>query len=248
MDGTDLASRFSYITNSLRFCGPKEACGQFLKYANKKDGKIADDIKASIKKFEGLYPYLSAIAEKNGKDFLDYEVVEAYWIGNGLLENFSDEDIKQIIGKLMHRGLPKSIGESLIKNLPHGFAPHHNFNVFYVGVGRTSGTVETNLQNMDNCRISWGKVAEVHGADLIVKTQSLKNENGKFFFSEDETKTAVYLKEMLPKIKKEDMVALHWGFACCVLDENQLSNLKKYSERIMDIMNSNRIIKNNQIR
>ena len=241
MDGTELASRFSYITNSLRFCGPKEACRQFLKYANKKDGKSLDDVRESIKKFEGLYPYLSSIAEKNSKDFLDYEVVEAYWIGNRLLEKLNDEDIKQIIGKLMYRGLPKSIGESLIKNLPHGFAPHHNFNVFYVGVGRTSGTVETNLQNMDNCRISWGKVAEVHDSNLIVKTQSLKNENGKFFLSEDETKTAVYFREMLPKIKKNDMVALHWGFACCVLDEGQLGNLKKYSKKIIDIMNLNKI-------
>src|SRR3989344_722967 len=193
MDGTELASRFSYITNSLRFCGPKEACGQFLKYANKKDSRNLDEIRASIKKFEGLYPYLSSIAEKNSRDFLDYEVVEAYWIGNRLLEKLNDEDIKQIIEKLMHRGLPKSIGGSLIKNLPHGFVPHHNFNVFYVGVGRTSGTVET--------------------------------------------KTAVYLKEMLPEVRKNDTVALHWGFACCVLDEEQLGNLREYSKKIIDIMN-----------
>ena len=241
MDGTELASRFSYITNSLRFCGPKEACGQFLKYANKKDSRNLDEIRASIKKFEGLYPYLSSIAEKNSRDFLDYEVVEAYWIGNRLLEKLNDEDIKQIIEKLMHRGLPKSIGGSLIKNLPHGFVPHHNFNVFYVGVGRTSGTVETNLQNMDNCRISWGKVAEVDDSNLIVKTQSLKNKNGKFFLSEDETKTAVYLKEMLPEVRKNDTVALHWGFACCVLDEEQLGNLREYSKKIIDIMNLNKI-------
>ena len=90
---------------------------------------------------------------------------------------------------------------------------------------------------MDNCRISWGKVAEVHGNDLIVKTQSLKHESGKFFLGEEETKTAVYLKGMLPKIRKNDMIALHWGFACCVLDEGQLGNLKKYSKKIIDIVN-----------
>src|SRR3989338_6132626 len=133
MKGIELAARFSYITNSLRFCGPKEASKQFLQYLSK----------------------------KNNKDIFDYEVIEAYWIGNKLLDNFTDDDNKKIIKKLMQRGLPKSIGLDLIKNLPSGLVPHHNFNVMYVGVGRLTGSVETNLQNMDNYRISYGKVLEV---------------------------------------------------------------------------------------
>src|SRR3989338_7421151 len=141
MDGVELASRFSYITNSLRFCGPKEASGQFVSYL--KSASSAESVRESIKKFEGLYPYLSIIAEKNKMDYLDYGVVESYWIGNKLLDNMGKEDIIQIINKLTQRGLPKSIGSDLIKNLPNGMVPHHNFNVLYVGVGRTAGTVAT---------------------------------------------------------------------------------------------------------
>ena len=48
-------------------------------------------------------------------DFLDYDVVEAYWLGNPILEKFEDDDMKEIIEKLMSRGLPKSIGKDLIK-------------------------------------------------------------------------------------------------------------------------------------
>src|SRR3989338_10707502 len=159
MKGIELAARFSYITNSLRFCGPEEASKQFLQYLDKRNNE--KKVKDSLLKFEGLYPYLSTIAEKNNKDIFDYEVVEAYWIGNKLLDNITDEDNKKIIRKLMQRGLPKSIGLDLIKNLPSGLVPHHNFNVMYVGVGRLTGSVETNLQNMDNYRISYGKVLEV---------------------------------------------------------------------------------------
>ncbi len=259
MDGTELAARFSYITNSLGFCGPDKASELFLEHIkNKINNKTKDtkkEVESSLKRFEGLLPYLSTIAKKTGKDFLDYDVVEAYWLGNELLEKFNDDDIKKIIKKLMLRGLPSSIGNELIKNLPAGFLPHHDFNVFYVGVGRTTGSVETTLQNMDNCRISWGRIIEVSKCELIVSTQTLKRnrdkenkinteENvrqnaGKFFLGEEETKNVVYLPEMLPEVKKEDYVALHWGFAPLILERYQLDNLKKYSKRILDVMNNN---------
>ncbi|HLG24006.1 MAG TPA: DUF6390 family protein [Candidatus Nanoarchaeia archaeon] len=235
MDGIELAARFSYITNHLRFCGPKEASNQFIDYINSKSS--SESVKESLMKFEGLYPYLSIIAKKTKKNFYDYDVVESYWIGNELLEQLDKEDIIEIIQKLMQRGLPKSIGNDLIKNLPDGMVPHHNFNVFYVGVGRTSGTVETTLQNMDNCRISYGKVIDIIQDKLIVKTSILKKENDELFLAEDEIKTVVFLKDMLPEVKKGDIVALHWGFACFVLSEEQIGNLKKYTGRILDIIN-----------
>jgi len=251
MDGTELAARFSYITNSLGFCGPDKASELFLKYIkennnlkNKNINKYKNKVDSALKRFEGLYPYLSTIAEKRGKDLLDHDVVEAYWLGDELLEKFDDTDIKNIIKKLMQRGLPASIGQELIKNLPTGFIPHHDFNVFYVGVGRTTGSVETTLQNMDNCRISWGRVIEILENELVVVTQPLKREkikdkltSGKFFLGDEETKNAVYLPEMLPEIKKGDYVALHWGFAPLVLENYQLKNLKKYNKMILDVMN-----------
>ncbi len=237
MEGIELAARFSYITNSLRFCGPEEASKQFLQYLDKGDNE--QKVKDSLLKFEGLYPYLSAIAEKNNKNIFDYEVIEAYWIGNKLLDNFTNEDNKKIIKRLMQRGLPKSIGLSLIKNLPPGLLPHHNFNVMYVGVGRVTGSVETNLQNMDNCRISYGKVVEVLDDKLLVQSNSLIKNKNKFNLKENETKTAVYLKQMLPDIKKDDMVALHWGFAPLILTKGQLRNLERYTDRILTILNKN---------
>ncbi len=166
MQGFELALRFSYITNMLRYCGPVEANEQFLEYVEKHDNE--EQVMKMLQRFEGLPPYLSAIGKKHGKQMFDYDVVEAYWMGNALLDSFSDDDMKQIIEGLVQRGLPGSIGEDRIAKLPSGMVPCHACNVMYVGVGMLTGSVETTVQNMDNCRISWGKVLEIIDDKLLV--------------------------------------------------------------------------------
>ena len=236
MKGIELAARFSYITNSLGFCGPSEASEQFLSFF--KNNENPELIGSQLKKFEGLYPYLYYIADKSKKELFDYEVIEAYWIGNGLLDNFNNEDLKNIIQSLTKRGLPKSIGDDLIRKLPSGMIPHHNFNVFYVGVGRITGSVEVTVQNMDNCRVSWGKVLDISAGKLIVETKSLKSKDNWLYLGKEEIKTAVYYPELLPDIRKEDTVAMHWGFAAVKLNEIQVANLMKYTQMILDKVNS----------
>lgn len=236
MKGIELAARFSYITNSLGFCGPCEASEQFIDFFKKKENP--ELIGSQLKKFEGLYPYLSYIADKSEKELFDYEVIEAYWIGNNLLDSFNDEDLKHIIQSLTKSGLPKSIGDNLIRKLPSGLIPHHNFNVFYVGVGRITGSVELTVQNMDNCRVSWGKVLDISADRLIVETPCLKSKDNQLYLGKEEIKTAVYFPELFADIKKGDLVAMHWGFAAVKLNEIQAADLMKYTNRILDAVNS----------
>ena len=73
MEGVELCSRFSYITNSLCFCGPKDAHLEFLKYLNSKEDK--SKVEELLKKFEGILPYVSVIAERNGKEIFDKEAI-----------------------------------------------------------------------------------------------------------------------------------------------------------------------------
>lgn len=242
--GVELCTRFSYITNSLCYCGPKGAHEMFLQYAKSKEKKKEeeDNVRNELLRFEGLPPYLQAIAEENHLDPFDEKVVEAYWIGNELLERCSSETCKKVIRKLMQRGLPESLGKRLIEEMPEGMVPHHNFNVFYVGVGNTSGKVPTTLQNMDNCRVSWGKVLSIEPGSLIVETQTLteehegNRENKKVAIKEGETKTAVYLKEFLPDVEHGDVVAMHWGFAGMKMTEEQRSSLEKYTKKIIRLL------------
>ncbi len=237
-DGLELAARFSYITNALRYCGPSHAADAFITYLKTKQNK--EVVEDALKKFEGLYPYLSSIAKKHSKNFSDYDVVEAYWIGNDLLDAFTDDDLKEIILLLTKRGLPKAHAEKLIRNLPHGLFPHHDFNVFYVGVGMTSGTVATTLQNMENCRISWGTVVEIHPQNLVVASQTLKQDNKKLFLEEG-TKTVDYKSDIL-NVKIGDRVAMHWGFTVCTLENVQQAQLEKYTRKLLQILNNHSVI------
>ncbi|MFH1133421.1 MAG: DUF6390 family protein [Nanoarchaeota archaeon] len=238
MDGLELAVRFSYITNQLRFCGPKDAEAAFLSYLGSHGHESAAQVEEKLRRFEALYPYLSAIAAKAGKAFTDPDVVEAYWLGNRLLEGFTVEDMRAIIRQLQQRGLPERLATRLIGNLPDGFVPHHDFNVFYVGVGNTTKAVPTTLQTMDHCRISAGKVISVQEAQLLVKRRQLIREDNLFSLGEEEVRTAVFLPAMMPHVKAGDTVAMHWGFAPLVLSEGQLSNLKKYTQKIFSVMNT----------
>ncbi|MFH1590578.1 MAG: DUF6390 family protein [archaeon] len=234
MDGIELNARLSFVTNQLRFCGPQGATTTFLTYI--RDHKDKQKSKGLIDRFEGVPPYLHLIADKHGLDPFDAKVAEAYWIGNELLDGFSDDDMRRLIDMLVSRGLPKSLGSALKDKLPPGMMPHHNFNVLFVGVGALTGSVETTLPNMDNCRISWGRVAEVMKAALLLSARPLKEVDGRIVVGEEETRTAVYIPEMLPDVKVGDAVALHWGFSPMLLSADQAVMLDRYTDRILDAL------------
>jgi len=234
MDGTELAIRFSYVTNVMRFCGPYDAHKQFIRYLKKKDNR--EEVEKSLKRFEALYPYLLLIAKKNSKEIFDYEVVEAYWIGNELLDVFTDCDMKELINMLVQRGLPKVIGKRLIKNLPSGIVPHHNFNVMHVGVGAITKSVKMTLKNMDNCRTTFGVINRVYKSWATVKIKPLKMKNEKLFLGEEELKKVRFLP-VSQNVKQGQPVALHWGFIVCNLTKKQVKNLEFYTKKILNSVN-----------
>jgi hypothetical protein len=234
MDGTSLAIRFSYMPNALRYCGPKEANKDFLSYFSSGNKKIAAAVEADLKRFEGLYPYLSAIAAKANKRFTDYDVIEAYWLGNKILGKFGSKDMKAIINALVKRGLPAAIAKERIKHLPKGMFPHHNFNVCYIGVGQVTGAVKTTLENMNNCMINSGIVKEVKKNKLVVAKQLLEYDHGKLILgSSEKLSTVAYLPQMLPNVKVGDTVALHWNFAPAILAKRQAKNLGSYTKKLL---------------
>lgn len=234
--GLELACRFSSITNRLRYCGPKDA---YLDFYNLLQGKDYDreKIRKHFSKYEGLYVYLKYIADKLGKDFLDYEILEAYWLGNDLLEKFSRDDQKNIILGLVKRGLPQKHADRLIERLPDGLNLMHSFNVLFVGVGMTTGSVPTNIQTMNKCIVSVGKVLKITDRQLILNVSPLKIEARKMAFSKPEIQYSDYVKEFLPGLKVGSEVALHWDFACKILAGEDSYNLIKYTQKNINSLN-----------
>jgi hypothetical protein len=238
--GLELACRFSSITNRLRYCGPKDAYRDFyLLLKGKKYDRLK--IEKHFRKYEGLFVYLEYIAKKHRKNPFDYEVIESYWLGNELLESFSKEDLKKIILALVKRGLPKSYADSLIEKMRqdmNGMLPHHSFNVLYVGVGKTTGSVPTNIMTMNKCIVSVGTILKILKEQLLVSFSSLKLENGTMVFSKPETQYVEYIKDFFPSLKIKDKIAIHWDFACKILSLKEEMNLKKYTQKNIDALNS----------
>lgn len=235
MLGLDLAIRFSLVTNERSFCGPQGAAQRFLDHLQGRGDPRA--LRRDFERFEGLYPYLQAIAQKARSDFLDHDVVEAYWIGNQLLEGFADKQIAAIIRHLGRRGLPAFLVEELIDELPPGFIPHHNFNVFYVGVGRTTGAVQPVLENMDKCRISWGEVVRVNRDSLLVRRRPVVQLDGAYLLGPTRRERVDRLPLLLPSVRKGDVIAIHWGGACMLLNDAQQRHLQHATERVFEVMN-----------
>ncbi len=229
MKGVQLAARFSIATNRLKYCGPAEAEPALFRTIVK--GKDLSDSRELLLRFEALEPYLTAIAAKHGLDPLDHDVVEAYWIGNELLDDFTREDFRGILDVLARRGLPKSMADAFAAHLPQRPLPHHVFHVSYVGVGNVTGHVKTTLPNMEACRPAWARVLRVLGAELEVEKPALAYDRGRLHVGAAVREKVAYDPLVLPKVEEGDHVALHWNWPALVLEDRQLANLKEYTER-----------------
>ena len=84
LPGALLFVRYAYPPNRLGYCGPADSLA-FREYG------IAGVVDAGLVRlaqaFSGAWPYLELIAGATGiRDPLDRRVVEAYWVGNRLLD------------------------------------------------------------------------------------------------------------------------------------------------------------------
>ncbi len=207
MQGVELAARFSIATNRLKYCGPEDA--EPALFRTIVEGKDLEASRTALLRFEALEPYLTAIAAKHGLDPLDHDVVEAYWIGNELLEDFTREDFRGILEVLTRRGLPRTMADAFAAHLPQRPLPHHTFHVSYVGVGNVTGHVKTTLPNMEACRASWARVLQVSKDRLEVEKPALAYARGRISIGPAARETVAYDPRMLPRVRKGDHVALH---------------------------------------
>ena len=149
--------RYGFMPNRLRYCGGDDNRTLFeYGIENVVDGGL----QPLLKTFTGALPYLKLIARENGiADPFDARVVDAYWIGNDLLQRV---EVRQLYDALKERFGKQLQGKALdlvLSKAPAGARPHHNFHVF--DVHSRAGQLEHSLETMDQCRISWGEVTEV---------------------------------------------------------------------------------------
>lgn len=231
LDGVGRAARYAFGPNKLHLCGP-DANREVLAYL--KEGASDVGLGNILKGFETLYPYLRQIAESNHiADPFDPRVVEAYWIGNELLEMIPVKTYYQHLAetlRLKDRYDPKSFGELALK-LPRGGRMHHAFHVLNA-YKRTGHDAKLHtLESMDACRVSWGTVSSVDGLSITVLRKPLVLTGHQLVLGEPVSVTVRRKLEddFLEDVRPGDIISMHWGVPCEIVTEQNIRFLEHYT-------------------
>lgn len=235
MDGVALGARFSLATSRLRYCGPADAAP--VLYRAITDGNGREEARRALVRFEALYPYLAAIGRYHGLDPLDARVVEAYWVGNDLLDPFPRTEFLRLLDALRSRGLPPSIARRLEERLPSHPIPFHAFHVFFVGVGAVTGHVPTTLPNMEACRPARADVDAVDASRLVLSGPTLRAHEGRLTLGPPARQEVAMDPRVVPGVARGDAVALHWGWPALRLTPVQASALDRFTRASIDAAN-----------
>ncbi len=253
MNGLWRCAKYAFSPNKLKYCGPDknaELAG-YLKTKTKDSG-----LKEMLREFAAMHPYLKLIAQENGiKDEFDERVVEAYWLGNELLDNVS---LKSFFNHAKEKITAKDLKWFEMK-LGQGAKPNHQFHVFNFWK-RTGHVVRLQtIETMDNCRISWGKImpfgnTKFPGAQsfatplrlrsgsrqtssapeiCVACTDKLVYKNGRLDFEP----AIKEVQSLEGGYKPGDLVTIHWGWVCEKISQQQRQNLQKYTDLALRLAN-----------
>jgi Family of unknown function (DUF6390) len=237
-DGAHLFARFAYPPNELGYCGPGDASVLLRRGAG-----AEIDISRHARQFEGAWVYLDLLAAAAGiADPLDARVVEAYWIGNELLDVLDPDGLAtQLRGRL-----PDQPGAS--------WGPgraHHCYHVFAVYPWLTMLTrhnaAATALHVLDQCRIRWGSVVSVGDGRVHVLARGLQWQGGRLGLGVATEQTAAVVTDGVslledggayPGVAVGDTVAMHWDWVCDVLSADQAAALARETEHQLELANA----------
>jgi hypothetical protein len=238
--GPLLFARYAYPPNALGYCGPDDA--QAL-IGHTSAGESGPDLAALARQFAGAWPYLQLIAASAGRaDPLDEAVVEAYWLGNGLL---STVDPSVFAAHLADRfEVRAGRGLSDLTTLAHlGAVAHHNFHVFavypWVGMLRAGATTEP-LRVLDECRVRWGRVRAVTAGTVEMSSQPLQWNGVALRLGPARTEHVLCATDqgrLTPIVRPGDIVSVHWDWVCDVLTPGQVGRLRAVTAHTLRMTN-----------
>lgn len=230
MDGLLRCSRYAFGPNRLHYCGP-DANQELLAHIDSSESDPG--LESILKAFRTMYPYLRLIADANRiRDAFDGRVVEAYWIGNALLDTVQVRTFHRHLQE--GQGLGHRMGweavEHLGSTIARGAVPHHSFHVLEVWRQTGNQDREVTLENMDSCRISWGKVQHIDGPFIGVETEPLVLLDGKLALGQTTTKRiarSLGAEGDIESLQPGQIVTMHWGVPCEVITTAQAAELQR---------------------
>lgn len=226
-----LFARYAYPPNQLGYCGPPDS-DDVLSVATGQE--LAVDFAARARGFDGAWTYLGIIAAAAGiTDPLDPRVVEAYWVGNELLEQVDPLHFAATV-RQRFAGEFGAHWAALEPGGPHPSVPHHGFQVFtvypWVGLLGRGGTAVTVL---DQCRIRWGQVRAIDGDHLEIACRPLTWQGGQLGLGSAGTQRIRWAQDgrsLLQRPVVGTWVAAHWDWACDELSDDRLDQLVRRTD------------------
>jgi hypothetical protein len=220
--GAVLFARYAYPPNELGYCGPDGAAAMLRADA-------PAEIARRARRFEGAWVYLEAIAAATRlADPLDAAVVEAYWIGNDLLD---EVDPRALVDHLRDRfagqpgGTWRQAGDRALA--------HHSFQVFEVypwAALLAAAANPTAVSILDRCRIRVGSVVSVAtNGTATVRSRPLIWDGASLVEGpprDEVVRWSALGRSLLDGLTPGDRVALHWDWVCDVLTEPQCERLR----------------------
>lgn len=243
-------ARYAYPPNALGYCGPDDAAELLGLASEAGDRRGLAHLAA---RFEGAWPYLQLIAACNAiGDPLDERVVEAYWIGNELLDRVPSAVLLASVRERFGRRAGRDV-EHVAAAVALGAGAHHSFHVFgvypWVGLLRAGrhhpspgdGAAGAALQVLERCRIRWGTVVSVQGDVLVARSRGLRLDGQRLTLGAErieQVRRSTDGTGLLGPVAPGDTVSMHWDWACERLSPLQAARLRATTARTLRGVNA----------
>lgn len=238
--GAKICARYAFAPNFFHYCGP-ETEGEFGSYvvADQADGKLIEYLTG----FETLYPYLQSIAHANNiKDPFDPSVVEAYWVGNNLLNLVTPQQTYEAFtsGQHLDKRLDNKSIRWLYPKIDMQAKLHHSFHVFNIFTRTGHRTVAHTVETMDQCRIGWGQIIDsklkTENSNVVqLNSQRLEYYEGNLRFLESTRQVINPIEGLVLEVG--DWVSYHWGYVCEKISSNQVRWLTQLTAHHLQLAN-----------
>jgi hypothetical protein len=227
-------ARYAFMPNRLGYCGGDDNRALYdYAVASIVDRGLAE----LLGRFSGAMPYLRLIARTTGiGDPFDPRVVEAYWLGNDLLWQVEARQLYDHLAERFAKQLNGRARELVLGKAPAGARPHHSFHVFDVYT-RTGDAAHT-LTTMDNCRVSWGRVVRIDGAEIVVERQPLELQAGRLALGASRQERAVRQMDgrgFADAAAVGEWVSLHWGWVCERITDLEQRHLERFTRHHLQL-------------
>lgn len=226
------ACKYALLPNKLGYCGASDFSKSYLTFIENPKPSEAPKIEATLRSFRAMYSYLKLIASHNDAEPFSNDVVEAYWLGNSLLDNVPVEAVKKMI-KNAFIEIPKEQREKKADFLKNHALVQHSFHVLYVNF--LNPKVKPVCKNMDMCIVKYGKVIDSSAKKVKTKSISLKYALGEIKVIE---KVLMLENPFNYDLKKGTLVSAHWGNIIEPIDEERSKWIKKALLKNVALANS----------